>query len=117
MQALASFLASYLRQRDISARKFADEADLNHHTVNKLLKSDSKGNYPSVDTIVKIARATRTDPCKLLEMVVPDDIAPLRTTVEAQLIGQQIVDLPVEDRVVVDNFLLALRLKKLDKNN
>lgn len=117
MQGLASFLAGYLRQRDISARKFADEAELNHHTVNKLLKPDSKTNYPSIDTIVKLARATRTDPCKLLEMIVPDDIAPLRTTVEAQLLGQQIVGLPVEDRVVVDNFLLALRLKKLNKNS
>lgn len=116
MQGLSSFLAAYIRQRDISARKFADEADLNHHTVNKLLKPDDKSNYPSVDTLVKIARVTRTDPCKLLEMVIPEDVAPLRTTVEAQILGQQIVELPDEDRSVVDNFLLALRLKKLKKN-
>jgi transcriptional regulator with XRE-family HTH domain len=95
MRTLSDFIKAQLTCEDISASELARRAGLSTQTVVDLLHPSSTGDkpeYPSLRTLLKLARATRTDLGSLVALAVSGEL----TDDERQelLIGLSIRDLP-----------------------
>lgn len=106
MNKLGEFIASELRNRDMSARQFADLVKTNHSTITKAMYPNPP--EPTLDFLVKLARATSTDLCALVALVKPDDT---RVRPEVQLVADRIARLPPDKLEIIDGYLKSLLLK------
>lgn len=114
---LGEFIESELNKRQMSAREFADFVGVSNAVINKFRNhgiNDMFANKPigepSVSFLAKLARATSTDICALMALIVPE-----ATFIDpgARLIAQHIARLPPEQREVVDTFLEGVAIKML----
>jgi transcriptional regulator with XRE-family HTH domain len=112
---LGAFIHAEMLRRDMTAREFAEYVGVTHSTINKFLNHGISNTYagkpvgePSVDFLVKLARATHTDICSLMALIAPDVTT---TNAEAQVIAERIARLPPDKREIIDSFLLGLTLK------
>jgi transcriptional regulator with XRE-family HTH domain len=103
---LRDFLLSEMSQRDMSAREFARFIGVSHGTINRFLDYGEKDvGYPSVDFLLKLARATGTDVGALMRMLDPelDELDP-----EVLVIAQEIANLSPRDRRLVATFVRSI---------
>jgi transcriptional regulator with XRE-family HTH domain len=105
---LGSFILSEIEKRKMSARAFADMVGVTHKTINKFLNYGTKDvGYPSVDFLLKLARATNTDICYLMTLVDPnapnfDHISP-----EDRALSTRIGNLPPHLRDAIDAMIIG----------
>ena len=105
MSTLAEFLDDYLRRHGLNARELAHMAELNHQTLYGLLNPPEEGEYPSLRTLIKLAKATDTDICALVALAIPDFDALPHMDREVWLLSLRIRELPDHLRKVVDALL------------
>lgn len=105
MNKLGDFIADELRQRNMSARQFAQHAGVSHSTITKAMYKVPPD--PTLDFLSKLARATHTDLCALVALVKPDDT---KVRPEIQLIADRIARLSENDRQFLDTYLRGVRL-------
>lgn len=106
MTTLGDFIENELRQRHMSAREFATFIGVAHTTVGRAMYKDAPD--PTLDFLVKLARATNVDLCTLVALVKPDDV---KIQPDIQLIADRIARLPADKREIVDGYLRSLTLK------
>lgn len=118
---LGEFIEAELKRRDMSAREFAKFIDVPNTLINKFRNHGLSEHYagkpigdPSLEFLVKLSKATQTDICALLALVVPDAqiIDP-----QARIIAQRITRLSPEKRRIVDTFLEGVAVKMLQERN
>lgn len=91
-----------MKRRDMSARKFAEFLGINHEVVNKFIDLEkSSHGLPSTQTIVRIAKATNTDPGALLNLIVSDTAGFNFLDADALVLSQQIRNLPDNIRAAI----------------
>lgn len=103
---LGDFLLEQIQRRDMSAREFARFIGVNHQTINKFLDYGKKDvGYPSVDFIIRLAKATKTDAGTLMNL-----IEPTLSTFDAKtrLIAEQLAELSEHERKMVDAFIYSI---------
>lgn len=82
LSTFAEWLKNEQKRRNMSVREFAAFCgDLSHGTIFRYTTSGRQREYPPLDTIFRIARATITDPCHIITMMMPPD---LRTSFSAE---------------------------------
>lgn len=106
MNNLGDFIATELRQRNMSARQFAEYVGVTHPTITKAMYSEPP--EPSLEFLTKLALATHIDLCTIVALVKPDatNIRP-----GTHLIAERIARLPTADRDLIDGFLISRALK------
>jgi transcriptional regulator with XRE-family HTH domain len=105
-QTLGGFILAEMRQRDMSAREFARFIGVSHQTVSRFLDYGEKDvGYPSVDFLLKLAKATETDVGALMRMLDPelDELDP-----QVMVIAQEIANLSPHDRRLVEGFVRSI---------
>lgn len=100
---LAQFILDKMRERNASARKFADDVGLGRQTINNILDPNAPPEqYPSFSTLVTLARKTNTDISLLAALAAPE-LA--RRDVGTDLLVEMIRRMSPEDRDIVDKFI------------
>lgn len=70
---LGDFLRDEMNRRGMSANKFAEFIGVSHTSINKFLEYGEQDiGYPSVEFVVKLARATNTDAGYVMSLIEPD---------------------------------------------
>ncbi len=106
---LIDWLQQEIDQRRMSVREFARRADLSHGTLNRILAPENEDDrYPSVRTLVKLARFTGVDLCTLVALVAPEDTG---IDADANILVGRIRRLSPESREIAENFILGTLLK------
>lgn len=105
MNKLGDFIAAELRQRNMSARQFAEHVGVTHPTITKAMYAQPP--EPSLDFLEKLALATHVDLCTIVALVKPEAT---RVRPEVQLIAERIARLPADKREIIDGYLRSLTL-------
>ncbi len=109
MATLIEWLQQEIDRRHVSVREFARHADLSHGTLNRILAPESEDDrYPSLRTLVKLARYTGSDLCTLVALVAPEDTS---IDAEARILVERIRRLTPENREIAENYILGTLLK------
>ena len=90
-----------------SAREFARFVDVAHVTINRILDERNEQPYePTLDILIRIARATGKDISSIIYMLYPD----LKSNVvspSANLLAQQIEQLPEDEQRIIRQFMFG----------
>ncbi len=107
---LGDFILNEMKQRQMSARAFAEFIDVTHSTINKFVDFGKKDvGYPSIEFLIKLAKATKTDIRTLIALVVPPEVLePSDVSPESILLSQRIEQLPEQYREVIDSILAKI---------
>lgn len=106
---LADWILDEMKRRDMSLRKFAELLDVSHATLDRIMRPKrEEDKYPSVQTLIKMSRASHTDLCTLVALLSPQDCG---INADVQLIAQRIAALPPAKQRQIDAFLLGLTLQ------
>lgn len=98
-----------------SARELSRQSGVSHTIINKFIDYNNESpGYPSIDTLVKIAKTAGVDPSELLRMVIADFGETNTITDEDLLLAQQIRQLPAPMRKAIDAFLIGANLAQSD---
>lgn len=110
------FLNEQMRQRDLSARKFAELIGVNHAIINKFANAEPSDEigYPSIHTLRKLSAATGTSLLALIGLAFPD-IENAEADTDARLLAEQITQLSPEDRAVAEGFINDALSKRAQK--
>lgn len=108
--AFAEWLLGEIQSRHMSIREFGRYAGIPAATLTKLLATDEKGEgrVPSVGTLIKLSRATKTDLCTLVALLSPEDA---RISPDVTALATRIARLSPEGRAVVEDWLMGRFLK------
>jgi transcriptional regulator with XRE-family HTH domain len=100
------FLAAEIKKRDMSTREFARYVGVAHGTIGRFINHPPEvTGKPSVEFIEKLARATNTDPCLLLALVIPNTARHTAASPDALILSQRIEQLPEHLREAIDAIL------------
>lgn len=114
MNQLQRFIEDYLKRTDISRRKLALMMGMADTTIGDYM--NKKGDTPpSVEFLVNLAVATKTDIRDLIVMVSPDNVI-LGSQSETASLAARISKLPEDERKLIDRFISGA-LSDLAKNN
>lgn len=102
-----------MRLRNMSTRKFADHVGVAHSVIVRLLDyrtdvSLEDRTYPSLETLVKLAKATGVDLRLLITLIVPDAVHGEFESLDSLVLSKQIEQLPDHIRRAVDMFIANL---------
>jgi transcriptional regulator with XRE-family HTH domain len=71
---LADFLHEEMQKRNMSNHAFAEFIGVSHTTINRLVDVEHKdNNYPSIEFLIKLSRATKVNIRDLITLVAPED--------------------------------------------
>ncbi len=100
------FIEAEITRRDLSARAFARLVGVDSKTINKFRKQDiASAGYPSVDFLIKLARATNTDISYLMMLVAPEVAQSSAVRPDAMILSQRIEQLPDVYRELIDDII------------
>lgn len=112
---LGEFILEEMRKRDMSARKFADLVGVTSTVINKFLNHGINEYYgeqlvgnPSLEVLQKLAKATDTDICYLLELTLPDAPRAPNPSLTALRLSRRIEKLPENVQEAIDGFIMKL---------
>lgn len=107
---LGDFLIEEIAARGISAREFARLMGVSHVSVSKFLDYGKKDvGYPSVDFILKLAKATGKDIREIMLLIDPTVPAEsVELDEETREIAEEILTLPRKERRLVRKFVRSL---------
>lgn len=98
----------------MSARQFAEFVGVASTTITRAM-DDKNAPTPSLDFLARLARATNTDICTLVALVMPD--ASKQISPEARLLAERISRLSPEKQEIVDAFILGTLLQQADEKS
>lgn len=90
---LRRFVLDQMKQRDMSARQFAAFIGVSNDTINRMV-NDQDDSYPSSESLVKLAKATRSDLTAIFGLAFPDVAALTAADPDSILLAQQLRQLP-----------------------
>jgi transcriptional regulator with XRE-family HTH domain len=105
MSDLADFVAAQMKEREMSARQFADFVGTSSTTINNLLKPGGYPFVPSVELLIKLAKATHTDFFSLVLLAFPEASDLVREPPTGRLMADQFERLPDDVKAVVAGIL------------
>lgn len=111
MNKLGEYVADQLRSRDMSLRQFEVFTGISYVTISNMMSSDPPD--PSLDTLSKLAQATKVDICVFVAMVKPEAT---KLNPKIQLIANHIVNLPPDQIERYENELIGLAFKSDKKS-
>ena len=100
---LGEFVQGEITRRKMTVNEFAEKSGIAHTIVFRILKGTAT---PTLGTLAKLARYTRTDIGILARLVMPD--ATYETVPDVQIIAEQINRLPVIYREAMVAMIRAL---------
>ncbi len=100
MSEFKKFLQDEIIRRGMSARQFAEFLDVAPSTVSRCI-DEKNPLLPGLDFLLKIARATGVSITSLVAMAYPDLTITTRPSPSAQILAQQIEQLPEATQEVV----------------
>lgn len=106
---LRTFIEQQLRERSMSAREFARFVGVSSSTISRAMAHDNTSE-PSLTFLSKLANATNTDLCTLVELIVPNS----RGNINPQIIriAERIDKLPVSAQELLDSVIFGLSLQR-----
>lgn len=72
MNEIQRFILDEMRIRGLSQRQFADHVGVSNATISRIVDQSQPMPAISVETLVKMSRATNTSILKLIEMAYPE---------------------------------------------
>jgi transcriptional regulator with XRE-family HTH domain len=110
---LGKFLQDEMRQRDMSNFAFAEFIGVSHTTINRFVDFGVEDvGYPSLDFLIKLARATEKDMRYIITLVAPDDVLwSTDPTPEDVQLSQKIAHLDESYRKIVE-YVVSVGLNK-----
>lgn len=99
---LRDFILSEMKQREMSARKFAEFVDVSNDTINRAL-DERDTSQPSTDFLVKLSDKTNTDISTVFALAFPEVAQRTRISARALLLAQRLERLPKS----VQDFILS----------
>lgn len=93
---LGKFIQAEMQRRELSANQFASIVGVSHTTIGRLIEPGDE-TQPTLDFLIKLAKATHTDICSLVALVAPEATT---TNAEAQLLAERIARLPADKREI-----------------
>lgn len=116
---LGEFIEAEIKRRNLSAREFARYVDVPSSLINKFRNHGLRETYgskpvgdPSLDFLVKLAKATHVDICALLAITRPDAEV---VDPAARILAQRITRLAPDKRQIVDTFLEGVAVRILQE--
>lgn len=115
MNTLGEFILDEIKNRNTTARVFADQVGVSHTIINKFLNHGLSDTYagkpvgePSLEFLVKLAKTTHVDVRTLIALVHPEigDIDPSNL-----ILAERIGNLPEDQKAIIDNFLIGAAIK------
>lgn len=115
MNTLGEFILDEIRNRHTSARDFADLVGVSHTVINKFMNHGLEDSYagkpigdPSLEFLVKLAKATQVDVRTLITLVYPEigEVDPSNL-----ILAERINNLPKDQKALIDNFLIGAAVK------
>jgi transcriptional regulator with XRE-family HTH domain len=107
---LGEFLREEIEQRNMSIRAFAEFMGVTHVTVLKFIEygESEDAGYPSMEFLIKLARATHRDIRYIITLIAPDDVV-LNGGPDPELLylSKRINELPPEYRKVIEVIVSA----------
>jgi transcriptional regulator with XRE-family HTH domain len=107
---LRDFIEQEMHRREMTMRQFADFVGISHATISRTL-DPIKPTEPTIDVLVKLAKATGVSLSSLIALLRPDldeiDIDP-----RARVLAERIASLPDAKREIAETYLLGILLKE-----
>jgi transcriptional regulator with XRE-family HTH domain len=107
---LSNFILMEIEKRGMSAREFAKFVGVSHTSVNKFLDYGKEDvGYPSVDFILRLAKATNKDVGEIMKLIDPDvptddpELDP-----QVKIIAERIQRLGERERRMVEKFVQSV---------
>lgn len=100
MSEFKQFLQDEMTRRGMSARQFSEFLDVAPSTVTRCIDEKNPAT-PGLDFLLKVARATGVSITSLVAMAYPDLTITTRPSPSAQILAQQIEQLPEATQEVV----------------
>lgn len=113
----SDFLIEQMEKRDMTAREFARLVGISHFVINKFLEYGRKEvGYPSVEFLLRLAKATQTDIGIIMRTLDPSLIAKSGPDIQTQLLIDKILALSGYEKRVVNAFVDTLvRIPKTEE--
>ena len=110
MKQLQDFIWEQMKDMgDLSMRKFADVIGVSQPTISRVLDPNDPV-FPSVELLIKLAKATHTDIRELVVMVAPDDVI-IGHSGESAWLAARLDKLTAEQRMVIDRLIAGFMLE------
>ena len=109
---LKEFIEQEMRRREMTMRQFAEFIGVSHATISRTL-SPQEPTEPSIDVLVKLAKATGVSVSSLIALVRPD-ADDININPRARVLAERIANLPDTKREIAETYLLGILLKEDD---
>lgn len=103
----SEFLEAQMKQRDMSARQFAEFIGVAHSTITRAIDPRSPTS-PGLDFLLALAKATGTNLGALVELAYPDVASQTALSAKTLLLAQRIEHLPDKIRTAILTLLLEV---------
>jgi transcriptional regulator with XRE-family HTH domain len=105
---LRDYIVTEMKKRNMSARQFAQLVGVSNTTINRLIDKDEP-DEPTLDFLVKLARATHIPLVPLVELSYPDLVDPNQElNPQARILAQQIEQLPPQAQDAITMMIRGL---------
>lgn len=94
------FLDTEMQKREMSMRQFAEFIDVAATTVTRMM-DQAEPKKPGLDVLIKISKATHVSLPALVAMAYPDVSEATKLSASAQVLAQQIEELPDRTKEIV----------------
>jgi transcriptional regulator with XRE-family HTH domain len=96
-----------MKQRDLSARGFADFVGVSHTLINRLI--DGRNPYePSLDFLLTLSKATQVSFISLVELAFPEIIEASTLSPQARILAEQIEQLPPQAQEAISMMIRGM---------
>jgi hypothetical protein len=111
---ISDFLKAEMSKRDMSVLRFSHFVGVSHTSIHKFLEYGQKDvGYPSVDFVIKLAKATNTDVGMIMALIDPTvPLDPPETgelSLQTRILAGQIEELSEHDRKMVEAFVQTIK--------
>lgn len=110
MSEFKKFLQDEIERRGMSARQFAEFVDVAPSTVSRCI-DEKNPQIPGLEFLIKLATATGVSITSLVAMAYPDLTVTTRPSPSAQILAQQIEQLPATTQEVILAIIRGTRIK------
>jgi transcriptional regulator with XRE-family HTH domain len=105
---LKDFIRNQMQAMNLSVRDFAKMCGVSHSTIVRLISEDPEKRIdrPDLQSIIKIANATRTDLYSVLQMAYPEEMQQDQLSPQARIIAQGIERLPEKEKKAIQRLII-----------
>ena len=109
---LRAFIESEIQAQRTNPTAFAKNADIGVQTLSDYL--NGKISYPTIPTLIKLAKVTRTNVTQLFRLAIADDVDDADVSAEDLILARRLNKLPKASRDVIDKLIFGQTLSQSD---